>query len=92
MDYEKRNPISAKISNIGGYQSETSDNFLEIPFYKKHYYKNLKQLKVNNLEYNDSVYGGPLHTITTDKIRKQKIKVINKILDKYSGMEFWRNN
>ena len=47
---------------------------------------------INNLEYNDSVYGGPLHTITTDKIRKQKIKVINKILDKYSGMEFWRNN
>ena len=34
LDYEKRNPISAKISNIGGYQSETSDNFLEIPFFE----------------------------------------------------------
>ena len=66
-------------------------NFLEIPFYKKHYYKNLKQLKVNNLEYDDSVYGGPLHTITTNKIVKQKIKVLDKILNKYSGMEFWKN-
>ena len=34
LDYEKRNPVSAKISNIGGYQSETSENFLEIPFFE----------------------------------------------------------
>lgn len=67
-------------------------NFLEIPFYNKHYYKNLKQLKINNVEYDDSVYGGPLHNITTKAIVKEKKKVCDKILQRYSNMEFWRDN
>jgi|TARA_R110002020_G_scaffold62950_1_gene167930 sulfotransferase len=79
------------ISNPETYLKKVYD-FLKIPFYKKHYFKNLKQLKINNVEYDDSVYGGPLHTITTKSIVKEKKKVLDKILQRYSNMEFWRDN
>ena len=44
-------------------------DFLNIDSFD-HSYTNLNQFKVNNIKYDDSVYGQQLHTIKTDKIEK----------------------
>lgn len=70
-------------------------NFLEIePF--NHYYKNLSQFKVNNLEYDDSMYGKNLHKIKTDKVDKSDnskyIRMIpEKFLKNFKYINNWLN-
>lgn len=67
-------------------------SFLEIPVYKDHVFKELNQFSLGSLMYNDIVFGGPLHTIKSKKIFKNKTKNVlpNKLIKKYSDMEFWR--
>ena len=67
-------------------------NFIELPMYKNHKFTELEQFSMNNLRYNDLVFGAPLHTIKTKKIFKQKSKNIlpDKLIKRYSDMEFWR--
>ena len=43
--------------------------FLEIPYFN-HRFINLDQFNIEGLKYNDSILGGPLHMIRTDKIVK----------------------
>lgn len=62
-------------------------DFLNIKKFK-HDFKNLKQLNINNLKYNDKYFGDNLHTIKTNGITKTKrnIKDIlpKSVIDKYS--------
>ena len=44
-------------------------NFLELPNYQ-HRFENLDQLKVNNIEYDDSVLAGIHHDVREDKVKK----------------------
>ena len=69
-------------------------NFLNISKFS-HKFTNLSQLKVNDNMYNDDVLGGKLHTIRTEKIKKDKYD-INKILpktvtNKYSNLNIWND-
>jgi hypothetical protein len=62
-------------------------DFLQIKKFE-HNFKNLKQLNINNLKYNDTLIGNNLHVIKTNNIKKTKrnikdilpISVINKYL------------
>lgn len=58
-------------------------DFLDIePF--EHSFTNLKQLEVNNLKYDDSMYGKNLHKIKTEKISKSNnSKYLQMIPEKY---------
>jgi len=64
--------------------------YLNIPLFK-HKYKNLKQININGVKYDDSVLGQNLHTIKTKKIeyREHNLKKIlgKKILEKYSDVQ-----
>jgi len=64
--------------------------FLKIPQYK-HKLKNLKQININGLKYDDSVVGENLHKIRTNNISLSKIKVekilSKKIINKYSDVQ-----
>lgn len=64
--------------------------FLEIPKFK-HTYKNLNQLEINTIKYDDSVIGENLHTIKTKKISLTKRNIKNilgeKIMKKYSDVK-----
>ena len=64
--------------------------YLNIPLFK-HKYKNLKQININGVKYDDSVLGQNLHTIKTKKIeyREHNLKKIlgKKILDKYADVQ-----
>ena len=66
-------------------------SFIKEP-YKKINLNKLKQLKINNVEYDDSVLGIPnLHKIKTNKIEKSDYKIKDilpkKIINKYSGLD-----
>jgi len=67
-------------------------DFLEIPEYKNHVFKELNQFSLGSLMYNDMVFGGPLHTIRSKKIFRNKTKNVlpNKLIKRYFDMEFWR--
>jgi len=52
--------------------------FLGIPKYK-HRFKNFKQIKVNGLKYDDTIFGKGMHTIKTKSLTKTK-RNITKIL------------
>tara|TARA_R110000824_G_scaffold143140_1_gene310611 strand:- start:594 stop:1400 length:807 start_codon:yes stop_codon:yes gene_type:complete len=69
-------------------------NFLNIPKFG-HKFTNLSQLKVGNNMYNDDVLGGKLHTIRTNKIKKNEYNVNDvlpqTVINKYSGLNIWRN-
>ena len=43
--------------------------FLNISFFK-HRFSNLDQFKIDDITYDDTIIGGPLHTIRTDKVVK----------------------
>jgi hypothetical protein len=66
-------------------------SFYEIDYYE-HKLNNLSQFSVNNLSYNDEIIGAPMHTIRTEKIDfdKTDLKISEKIIKKYSNLEFWR--
>ena len=60
---------------------ETINNiykFLGIPKYK-HKFKNFKQIEVNGIKYNDSIFGKGMHTIKTKSLTKTK-RDITKVL------------
>jgi len=65
--------------------------FLGIPKFK-HRFKNLKQVKVNGIKYNDSVFGKGMHTIKTRSLTKTKRdikKVLPKeIIEAYGSIQF----
>jgi|688.fasta_scaffold132851_2 hypothetical protein len=67
-------------------------DFLNIPFYK-HDYKNLNQLKINNVEYDDSLLSANYHTIKTEGINYNKYLISdylpNDIIKKYSNLDCW---
>tara|TARA_B100001250_G_C19804834_1_gene792788 strand:- start:2221 stop:3021 length:801 start_codon:yes stop_codon:yes gene_type:complete len=63
-------------------------NFLEIPFFN-HRYTYIDKFKVNNIEYNDTVFGCDLHSVHPN-IVKSNYKVPDEIIEKYSGLEFWK--
>ena len=52
--------------------------FLGIPKYK-HRFKNFKQVKVNGLRYDDTIFGKDMHTIKTKSLTKTK-RDIKKVL------------
>lgn len=67
-------------------------DFLNIPFYK-HNYKNFNQLKINNVEYDDSLLSANYHTIRTEGINYNKYLISdylpNDIIKKYSNLDCW---
>ncbi len=68
-------------------------SFYNIPFFQ-HSFNNLKQLNGNNVNYNDYVYGGPLHEIATSKVERINNPVVlpQHIIEKYSNLETWKEN
>lgn len=68
-------------------------DFLDIPKFK-HRFTNMNQLKINGVSYDDSVFGGDLHTIRTDSVSKNKYKINdilpNKIIEQYNNYNIWR--
>ena len=64
--------------------------FLGIDHFE-HSYTNLSQLENNNTTYNDTILGGDLHKIKTDKIEKSNYKVKDVLTDdiiaKYAGIK-----
>lgn len=64
--------------------------FLGIPKYK-HSFKNFKQIEVNGLKYNDSIFGKGMHTIKTKALIKTKrdiTKVLpQEIIDRYGQIK-----
>ena len=69
-------------------------NFLNIPKFR-HIFVNLSQLEVNGIKYDDSVLGGNLHTIKTNKVKKNEYDVNDilsqSVINKYGGLNIWRN-
>jgi sulfotransferase len=67
--------------------------FLEIPKFK-HNLSYIKQFKIDNIEYDDTIFGGKLHDLKS-KIKKPNYKVEDILpeflIQRYSNMEFWRN-
>lgn len=65
-------------------------DFLDIKYFN-HYYKDLTQFKINNTEYDDSIYKAPLHIIRTNLIEKINYKVEDilpqNVIDKYNSYE-----
>jgi hypothetical protein len=65
--------------------------FLNIPKFK-HDFKNISQLKVNDLSYNDSVYVNNLHTLRTDGVSKENNPyydlIPKRFIDKYKHITF----
>lgn len=69
-------------------------DFLNIPYYSDHYFSNLKQLKVNNITYNDNILGKNLHKITEKEIKRSSYSINQylpqSVIDKYSKYTFWQ--
>lgn len=67
--------------------------FLDIPKFK-HRFKNLQQIRLNDVAYNDEVLGGDLHKIRSCCVKKSDYKVSDvlpeNVINKYSGLNLWR--
>ena len=65
-------------------------DFMNEPYYP-HYFKNLKQININGMAYNDRVVGKNMHTIRTE-IKKEPNPYLNKIpkviREKYGHIKF----
>lgn len=68
-------------------------DFYKIPHYN-HNYTEISQLKFNNMQYNDNIYGAPLHTIYEKGITLIKNNVVleESIIRKYSNLNIWRSS
>ena len=68
--------------------------FLDIPKFK-HRFKNLQQIRLNDVSYNDEVLGGNLHEIRNCCVKKSDYKVNDilpeNVINKYSGLNLWRD-
>ena len=64
--------------------------YLNIPNYK-HNYNNIKEFKVNNLKYNDSVLKVNFHKLNANKIikKKPKIDLPLTVINKYKNENIW---
>ena len=65
--------------------------FLGIPKFK-HRFKNFKQIKVNGIGYDDTIFGKGMHTIKTKSLTKTQ-RDINKVLPReiieaYGSIQF----
>ena len=67
-------------------------NFYEIEEYK-HDFNNIKQFEVNGIKYDDASIGAKMHTLQEGIIKKEeyRIEVPQRVIDKYSNLEFWKN-
>ena len=66
-------------------------NFLDIPFFD-HHYTGIEKFKVNNIEYNDSIFDCDLHEVKSSIVRPnyQVSDILpDKVIRKYSEMKFW---
>ena len=66
-------------------------NFLDIPFFD-HHYTGIEKFKVNNIEYNDSIFDCDLHEVKSSIVRPtyQVSDILpHKVIRKYSEMKFW---
>jgi len=67
-------------------------SFLEIPKFK-HSFENIKQFEVNEIQYNDSIYGSSLHQIQ-NQLTKPGYNITDvltpELIERYSQKEFWR--
>ena len=65
--------------------------FLGIPKYK-HRFKNFKQIEVNGLKYDDTIFGKGMHTIKTKSLTKTKRNITKilptEIIQKYGQIKF----
>ena len=62
-------------------------NFLGEPYYP-HYFKNLKQININDIEYDDTVVGKNMHTIRTTVRKKTNNYIVPKsIREKYGHIK-----
>jgi len=54
----------------------------------------LNQFNVNGTSYNDETLGAPLHMIHTTEIKPRHNSVVlpERVVAKYSGLEWWKNN
>ena len=73
---------------------ETIDNiykFLGMPKFK-HNFKKFKQVKVNGISYDDTMFGKGMHKIKTNGLTKTKRNITNilpeEIIQKYGGIKF----
>ena len=66
-------------------------DFYDIPKFN-HKYTNLDQLSANDISYDDSIYGAPIHKIYTNEIKKidNDIVLEENIIKKYSNLNIWR--
>jgi len=67
--------------------------YLNIPRFE-HKLTGLEQLKINDIQYNDDILGGNLHTINTEKVIKQNYDIKNYLPNNvdllYKLEPFWR--
>lgn len=67
-------------------------NFLNIPKFE-HNFKSFKQINVNGISYNDSIFGKEMHTIKTDGLTKTNRDVTKtlpkEIIDTYGKIQFY---
>ena len=65
-------------------------NFLKTPF-ETLKTSNINQFSINNIEYNDDIFEVPLHTIRTNRIKKDIYKIEDylpkKLIEKYSEVD-----
>mgnify|MGYP003674756024 FL=1 len=68
-------------------------NFYGIEKYD-HDYNNIKQFKVNDVSYNDKNIGAKIHALREGKLERNiyGVKVPQRVVDKYSNLEFWKKN
>ena len=67
-------------------------NFYGIEEYK-HDFNNIKQFEVNGIQYDDAIHGAEMHSLKEGKMGRvdELIEVPQRVIDKYSNLEFWKN-
>ena len=91
----KQNYLMIEYHDLVDKTKETVDKiykYFNLPKFK-HDFSKLKQYSFNNMSYNDSVLDFNLHTIRTDKIKKQEYKISNylseELINKLKGYNIY---
>lgn len=67
-------------------------DFYGIPNYK-HDFKNIEELNLNGVTYDDSIFEAPMHKLKSNwEIETYDIQLPKRVIDKYSGLEIWKTN